>query len=224
MPARAAVPQVLQVTMTFDVGSDTNVINRFYLHYSGSAPTDVELETMGDAIANNWNSHLASFMFSTGSLFSTEIVDLTSDTAAVGFSNTGFAGTNTGEPLPAGACAIVKYEIARRYRGGHPKQYGYYGVAESLDSIQQWLPAFRSGLLAAWEAFIAEVLTDGWSGAGTIAHVAVSFFFGFTNHLYPSGRYRAIPTARPTPLVDSVIGYDVNPNVGSQRRRNKQST
>jgi hypothetical protein len=53
--------------------------------------------------------------------------------------------------------------------------------------------------------------------------VNVSYFSGFTNVTFPSGRIRPVPKLRSVPLVDTVTSWSTNPNVASQRRRNLQS-
>lgn len=208
--------------MIHTLGEDIDARWRFFVSYSGSVPTATELDTFCTSISSAWNTNLKSFAFSDVTLTSVEAIDLSSGTGASGLWTGAIAGTNTGEPLPANAAFIVKFLIDRRYRGGHPKVYLPYLVAESLDSVQEWLSATAAGLVTAFAAFMTDLLTDGWSGAGGMEHVAVSFFHGFTNFLESSGRYRAIPTARSTPVVDIIHGYAANPKVGSQRRRNQQ--
>lgn len=223
MPALPAVPNVMRVDMKHTLGDDVDVLDRFYLRYAGTAPTTAQLNTFAAGIESAWVTHLQSFAFTDVTLTEVTVTDLSSAFAAVGHATTGHTGTNSGVPLPANAAFIIKFLQDRRYRGGHPKVFLPYLVAESLDSVQAWLPATVAGLVAAFAAFITDIVTDGWTGSGTIDHVVVSFFQGFTNVLFPSGRYHAKPTPRSSPLVTGVTGYSGNPKVGSQRRRNQQS-
>ena len=224
MPAMPSVPGVVRCTMVYDIGADTNIINGFYVHYTGSAPTGAELVTFGDAIVSAFNAHLAPFYASGRAGPFLECVDLSSPTSAIGTSTTEGTGAESGNDLPAEVAAVAKFHVARRYRGGHPRTYMPFGTATDVASGQLWESAFTAGLKSALEAFFVDLLTDGWSGAGTLSHVAVSFFEGFTNVLYPSGRYHVRPTVRGTPLVDAITSYDVNPKFGSQRRRSQQSS
>jgi hypothetical protein len=74
------------------------------------------------------------------------------------------------------------------------------------------------------DAWLAACITGAPVAVGTVTPVNVSFFSGFTNKTFPSGRTRPVPTPRVTPLIDPIIGSDVNPKVATQRRRNQQST
>jgi hypothetical protein len=210
--------------MIHTLGEDIDARWRFFVHYDGTTGTATEYNTFASSIASAWNSNLSAFAFSDCTLTEVIVTDLSDPSAAVGSWSGSHVGTNTGEPLPANAAFIVRFHQDRRYRGGHPKVFLPYLVAESLDSVQEWIPATVAGLVAAFEAFLTDMLTDGWSGSGTLTHVLVSFFQGFTNVLYPSGRYHAKPTPRSSPLVTPVTGYSGNPKVGSQRRRNQQSS
>jgi hypothetical protein len=99
-----------------------------------------------------------------------------------------------------------------------------------LGTPQTWLTSYTTGILAGF----TEVLTaidGGYTTAGLTlpTQVNISYYKGFTNFLESSGRYRAIPTLRtvdglPTPLIEEIIGWEVNPKVGSQRRRNQQGS
>lgn len=224
MPPLPPAPKVLRVDMIHTLGEDIDARWRFFLEYAGTAPSASDLTTFAGSISSAWSTNLKSFAFTDVTLTSVDIVDLSSSAASTGTWTGAIVGTNSGEPLPANAAFIVKFKQDRRFRGGHPKVFLPYLVAESLDSVQEWIPATVAGLVAAFEAFITDILTDGWSGSSTISHVVVSFFEGFTNVLYPSGRYHAKPTPRSSPLVELVTGYAGNPKVGSQRRRNQQSS
>jgi hypothetical protein len=59
---------------------------------------------------------------------------------------------------------------------------------------------------------------------GTLAHVNLSYYKGFTNVTNSSGRERAVPTYRDAALVDPVTGYFGKAIMGSQRRRRTSTT
>lgn len=224
MPALPSVPQVLRIAVRAALGEDIDVLNRLFMHYSGTAPTDSELVTFSNAVKSSFESRLLLHLID--SMFSQDVKteDLTSSTAAVGTSTTGpVAGGGSVAPLGAGTALVVSFEIPRRYRGGHPRAYIAGVPSTNLTTEQRWDPAFTGPFLTDWEAFIADIVAAGWSGAGTLTHVNISYFEGFTNFTFPSGRTRPIPTRRVTPLVDTVSGYRINPKAASQRRRNQQS-
>jgi len=78
-------------------------------------------------------------------------------------------------------------------------------------------------ILAGYNAFVSAALGHVPVAAAPATEVNVSFFQGFHNVTFPSGRQRAVPTIRVAPVVDTVIAHAVNPKVASQRRRNQQS-
>lgn len=83
-----------------------------------------------------------------------------------------------------------------------------------------WSAGFQSSLASNFAAFIAACVLAPPASMGTVTHVNVSYFDGFTNKTFPSGRVKPVPTLRATPLVDTVLAYTANPKVASQRRRN----
>lgn len=220
MPALPNVPKVLLVKMFITDGADVNSMTRFHVSYTGTAPTNAQLITYCGSLATAWGADLSPLCPSTIALNEISCTDLSSPTAGVGSSSFTDAGTRTGAPLPAGAAVIANYLIGRRYRGGQPKGYWPFGVAADLATQQNWTSGFLTSMASGLGAFFTSVAGSGWTGAGTLGTVNVSYYSGFTNHTYPSGRTRPIPTPRGTPLVDTINGISINPKVGSQRRRN----
>lgn len=225
MPALNPVPKVVRVTLRHQTtDGDNDVINRFFVQYSGTAPTDGELNTFAASVGTAWATNIAPICVTNLHLIEVNCEDLTSNTSAVGLDAEDIAGTITNPPLSMGVATVVSFAISRRYRGGHPRIYGPWGGADDLSSQDAWSSDYIAAVLAAWEAFMDTVETAGWSGAGTLLHVNVSYFHGFTNHTFPSGRVRPIPTPLADPLVDEITGYTVNPRPASQRRRNLQGS
>jgi hypothetical protein len=150
-----------------------------------------------------------------------DIVDLSSDTAASAELEVLDAGTSENTFVGAAMCVVVSRLIPRRFRGGHSRQYFPYGSRENMADEQTWGDTFISGFTTHYEDYTTALSSITWSGGGFSVPVVVSYFHGHTNVLYPSGYYRAIPTARSEPLVDIVEGIRVNKHIGSQRRRNQ---
>src|SRR4029077_2624776 len=205
MPALPDVPGVLKVALIGTAQEDTDVVNRIFFHYSGTPPTGPQLDTFAGSVVTAWGAHLAAMVNPDYVLTAVEVEDLTSSTSAVG-SNVGTTpGTRTGAPLPAATCAVVQEKISRRYRGGHPRVYLYAGGDTDILTLQSWKTSFTGALNTAWQGFLTDILAAGWSGAGTLLHVNVSYYQGFTNTVPPSGRAKARPTLRGTPVVNTMI-------------------
>lgn len=220
MPPLPDVPNTLKVSLVHSYGSDTDVVTRYFIHYTGAAPDAPQLVTFAGDIAGDWVAQLQADNSTFVTLERVDIVDLSSATAAQGSATAGTAGTLSGSSLTADTSFVSNYEINRRYRGGHPRGYWPLGVESALISPQLWDPT----AVAAWagdiSAFFGANMTHGWAGAGTLEHFNISAFNGFVAVENPiTHRYRNIPTPRPIPLQDPVIDIVGRQRVGSQRRR-----
>lgn len=214
------VPSVIRTALVFSYSGDTDVITRFFLKYTGTPPTNGELDSYAVAIGDYWGDFLKPYSTSIVSLETVEMVDLTSDTSAQGTATVGVAGTNGDEILPADVAVVASYEIGRRYRGGHPRGYWPAGGSADLLNAQQWTTTFQGDFLTALGSFFSDVVGAGWSGSGSITQVNASLFEGFTVEISPStGRARNVPTKRASALVDPITTVVVQQRVGSQRRR-----
>jgi hypothetical protein len=155
-------------------------------------------------------------------LVQVKVEDLSSATAAVGEAEPTQTGTRTGSAIGIQVAAVLSEEIARRYRGGHPRLYFPFGTVTDLADEQQWTGAFQAALSTSWIAFLTALAGDVWTGGGTVAPINISYYEGFTNHTYPSGRVRPVPTLRSVPVVDPIVAVQTNPLIGTQRRRTGQ--
>lgn len=206
-------------------GNDLDVVDRFYLSYGGTDPTLTELDTFAGAVATAWGTDLKAL--------APDVVESTEVTCTALFSHSGpetsvpnsVSGTRGATYLGADVSACLRFHVPRRYRGGHPRIYLPFGIDTDLGTgINEWSGAFIAAMETGWANFITAITTAPWTGSGAMAQVSVSYYTGFTNHTFPSGRVRAIPNLRGTPLVDVVDAISLNPKLASQRRRNLQST
>jgi hypothetical protein len=219
LPAAAAV---LRCSLQFTVGTDANVFTRFHVQYSGGAPTNAEAATFAAAIATAFGSDLKSLMSDSLELTTVYVEDLTSDTAATGEDAPATDGTRSGTALPAATCLVAAYNVGRRYRGGHPRGYWPFGVAADLQTEQTWTAAFTTACGTGFGSFFTAIDAAGWSGAGTLTHVNVSYYSGFTAVTNPiTGRTRDVPKYRVGgPVIDDIVTVTPRTELGSQRRRN----
>lgn len=224
MPALPDVPKTLRIALRMSLNEDTDLINRFFIEYLGTAPTSPQLDTYAASVSTAWGAHLKALMTSNGALEEVHIIDLSSSTAAIGDDGSHIAGTRAGLQLSAAACVVLKLQIARRYRGGHPRLYLPFGSAPDLSDAQRWGSTFLGNVVTGWTSFLTDITAAGWTSAGTLQPINVSYFQGFTNVTYPSGRTKPVPTRRITPVKDLVLSHTTNPKVASQRRRNQQSS
>lgn len=225
MPARPNVPKVVQIVLFQSFGADLDVVNRFYQQYTGAAGTlsDGGAATWAAAVTSAWAAHIAPLITSTFTLNKVTVTDLSTNIGGFGEDDTGSVGSVSGAAVPAGVAMVIREHIERRYRGGHPRQYVCGLPSGDLGTAQSWNSTATAAWQTAYTAFRAAAAAGCPVGIGPAVDANVSYFQGFTNHTYPSGRVRPIPTLRATPVVDVISSFSVNPKLGSQRRRNLQS-
>lgn len=224
MPALPPVNKCLRIALKGLFGEDTAIINRFFMVYGGTAPANADLNNLSTTVLTAWNTYMAAVIQAGYATESVTIEDLTSPTGAVGSATATHAGTDTGVTLGAATSMVVSLKIARRYRGGHPRMY-IAGVSNShLTDDQKWVAAFLPTFQTAVTSWMNAISVGVWSGGTSLTSVNVSYYSGFHNFTFPSGRTRPIPTLRGTPVTDNVQLFICNPRPGSQRRRNLQGT
>jgi hypothetical protein len=223
MPALPAAGKVVRCDLFFTYSTNLRVRDRIYFNYTGAGPSVADLNTLAATISSAWNTQMSPQQNSSAVLTQIQLTDLVSSTGAQTVLTVSRTGTLAGAALPSATAMIIKFRIARRYRGGHPRFYLVGRVAQDETNQSAWLSASGSAVAVAWAAFIAACIAGPPASLGTMAHVNVSYFLGFTNKTFASGRTRAVPNVRATPVVDVVTSYSVNLTMGSQRRRSQQS-
>lgn len=198
--------------------------SRFYLGYSGSAPSAANCVTLATDVATAWSSHLAAVCYELISLTEVDILDIATEVGASGQWTGSDSGSMSSATLTANAAINVEYQIARRYRGGKPRMFLPPPDGTALASVDKYSGTFVSTVNSAIAAFFAAVTGSSVGSMGSLTHVNLSYYKGFTNVTNSSGRERAAPTYRATPLMDTVTGYATKAVVGSQRRRRTATT
>lgn len=215
-----SVAKVLKIALIWTDGVNDDIVSRFFVRYSGVAPTGANLATFGVDIGTAYDAHLAALAGESITLSRVEIIDLSSSVSAAADTPEAIPGTRTGHAVPVDVATVISYVLGRRYRGGHPRGYFPFGVSEDLNNLQVWQTGYVSDVDAAWTAFFVALEAAGWAGAGTLDHVNISYYHGFTVVTDPiTGRARNVPTLRGTPIVDAVSSHIVRAHVGTQRRR-----
>lgn len=221
MPALPAAPGVVRITLGFQIGNDTAAQSRFFIHYTGTAPTNSDLNAYCTTVRSAWSANMPLTMPTANSLTSVSAEDLSSSTGATGIDVTAVPGTNGGGITANAVATMIQFLIARRYRGGKPKVFLPIGAASDIAAGGVWLGSYVTTVTTDWGAFMTSVKSGGWTGAGTITQVNVSYYNGFTVVTNPiTHRARNVPTLRGTPTIDTVNSYGVEQGIASQRRRN----
>lgn len=214
----------LRVRVIGEDGPGNDWGTRFYLSYAGSAPTGANCITLAGDISAAFGTHLASLMTSNNVLNEIDVLDIATDSGLSGQDTSVVAGTRSGTAMPAQVATNVEYGIARRYRGGKPRAYWPFGVQGDENNVSMWGSTFLAAVNTGVIAFFAEVEALSVGAVGTLKHVNLSYYKGFTNHTSTSGRESAVPTYRATAVHDDVTGYFAKALISSQRRRRVATT
>jgi hypothetical protein len=224
VPPLPPAPSTIRVQLKHTLGSDTDVLDRFYATYAGGPPTVADLDTFCASVAAQWNASLKAMAHPDVTLTEVLAQDLSSDTGAVGTASVTLVGDRSGGPLPAEVVSLVNFVVARRYRGGKPRVYLPYGTDSDILDPQHWEAEFVTALTTAWSAFITDSFAAVWAGGGPLEQVVVSYYLGSTASESGSGMYmrgHTHPTLRAAPINYSITGFSVNPIPASQRRRER---
>jgi hypothetical protein len=214
----------LRVGFDYTTSVNTQLGNRIFLSYSGSAPSGANCITLATDFANAWNTNLAGLVNVDITLTEVDVLDIATHSGASAQVTVSHVGTRAGSVMPVNVCHDIEYGIARRYRGGKPRGYWPFGVQGDLTSPTSWGSSYNAAVGTDFAAFIAALEAVSVGSVGTLQHVVLSYYHGFTNITNSSGRERAVPTYRATALHDVVTSYIPKPIVGSQRRRRTATT
>lgn len=193
--------------------------SRFYLGYTGTAPTPGNCQSLASGVEAAWAAHMAALVGVTWALTQVDVIDITTDVGASGQWTGSTAGTRGGGSLTANVATNVEFGIARRYRGGKPRMFLPPGTPADLQDNGHWNAAMIAAVNTGVAAFFAQVAGLNIGAMGVLRHVNVSYYYLFQNLKNSSGREYAAPTYRDVPVIDNVQSYIAKGVVGSQRRR-----
>ena len=210
---------VLRVRLDYAQADAALAGNRFYIGYTGSAPTPGNCATLASDVAAAWVSAVADLVYVDYALTEVDVLDITTLTGASGQWTGDNAGGSTGTQIPASAASNCEFGIARRYRGGKPRIYWPAPSASNMLDAGHWTEDFTGIIGSATTAFFAAIAALDIGAMGVLSHVNVSYYDGFTNVTNSSGRTRAAPKYRTAALVEPVESYIPKAEISSQRRR-----
>lgn len=214
----------LKVQLGYDHPQGIDAGSRFFLSYSGSAPTAANCATLAGDIETAWTTNLASLVGTDWTLDLVDVLDIATSSGASGSWSGTSNGTRSGDGVPWSVATNVQFNIARRYRGGKPKMYLPPGVYTDLSDGGHWDTTYTGAVETGVAAFFTAIAGLTIGAIGTLAHVNLSYYSGFKNITNSSGRERAVPQYRTEALLDTITGYTPKREVSSQRRRRVATT
>lgn len=224
MPALPPVPGVIRVVQKHTLQEDVDVVNHQYFSYSSAAPIQADLDSLATAAWTSWNTNLMALLAAELIHTDTIATDLGSALGLQSIHTGTLAGSDATATLGAGTALVVKFHVRRRYRGGHPRNYLAGVTQQHLADVQTWTAGTLTAFTDGFDAYIDDIEAHAFGALVMTLQANVSWFEGFTNFTFPSGRVRALPKLRVGgPIVDVISTISVNPKLASQRRRNLQS-
>lgn len=219
MPDLLPVPGVLKLHMGMTVGEDTTTGWHQFYRYGTTPGTANNLQTLASQTSVFWTQRFQTLTTAGVKLTSVVYTDLAAQTAPIGTWIGSIAGTKAAGDLPANACVLWNYKVARRYRGGKPRSYVPVGSTADLLDPQKFTSTAITAFNTAMTNFVGDItsLMGTWTSTHNLCNV--SYYHG-GNWIGPDGGpYKFKPTPRNPPLVDDVVSYSANQILGSQRRR-----
>jgi len=201
--------------------------SRFFLSYSGSAPSPANCNTLASDIEAAWGSHLAA-MCASGEydLVEVDVLDITTVMGASGSWEGSTAASRSGTALPQQCASNIEYNIAERYRGGKPRMYLPPGVTTDQATPATWTDTFIGEVNTAIAAFFTAVEALSVGSMGTLAHIMLSYYSGYDTSIPPwrGPGFKYPPKYRAAAQLMTVEGYSMKAVIGSQRRRRTSTT
>lgn len=221
MPALPSVPNALKAGFIFGQSAG-EALGKVALHfaYTGGTPDVAAVAAIATAMQASLGTHVAPLTPSSIDWSATEVTDLSSPTGASSFDHdTAHPGTRSGNTPPLSVCVLTLYDIARRYRGGHPRSYWPLGTEADFGTILNWSGSFITAVDAGISAHINACLAATGGTTSLTNLINISYFHGSVPFTEPSGRVRNIAQLRATPVVDVISYKFARDFYASQRKR-----
>jgi len=228
MPALPAIAGLIRIILQYALPTAANVLNRIFVQGTGST-NNTAMNVYATNIATAWNTNMAPQLVPAVALVAVTCEDLSSLTSPVGAWTGSHPGTSTHiDSVDPGSALIMKNITALRSRGGHSRNY-LPGIPDSNVSAELgsiWNSSSAGGITTSWKNFIAAIVgTNGPTGYPSLQQVVPNYYKGFTVVTNPiTHRARNVPTLVANPTTTPVSTITFNPVIGSQRRRNRQTS
>lgn len=216
----------LRVGVSGTASGGTTWGTRFYLSYSGSAPTGDNCATLAGDVFTAWGSDIAQWYHGNWSLTLVDVLDIATTSGFSGQQTGAQVGTRSGTPMSANDATNIEYGIERRYRGGKPRMYLPPLVEADLVTVQAWDPTTVNDVASSVAELFAYIAGLSIGSLGTLAHVNLSYYDGYNTNIPPwrGPGFKYPPKYRALAQLDTITGYFGKSLVSSQRRRRSSTT
>jgi hypothetical protein len=217
------VPAVIKLSMKFTTSQNLDIVVNTHWQYSGTAPGPTGLNAFLTTVATAFTNSMQAAVPTNVTHVQDTATDLTSTAAGQAVQTHTQVGSRTGGVLPISTAALFNGKIARRYRGGKPRNYWPFGTDTDLADSAHWTSTAQGAFNTAMAGFNTALAGSAAGPASITTNVNVSYYEGhFAVQNGVTKRWRNVPTLGPSPAyphVDAFTSYTCNIVLGSQRRR-----
>lgn len=216
------VPNTLRVVLEGFVdtsSADTLWANVLHFTYTGSAPSNSQCANYALAVANTWNSNVASLCPSPTTLQVVTVTDLSSTTAGEGEALVVHPGTRGDDSIPANAAVLISYPSAIRYKGGHPRTYLYVLGNADLQGATNWSTAATAEVQTHWQSFLQNCLGIPVGATTVSGFCSVRYRGKFLPNGGPPHYYLTTPIVNPIPPSSAIARQQMASQRGRIERR-----
>jgi hypothetical protein len=221
MPPLPVVPRCFELKFIMSDGGDLDIQNRTFWSFTG-ALSSTDLTTITAAAFAQFGTHMMPNFRIPTTLEEVSGNDLSSLSGAQAFTTGSTPGTNPGTgSLTSGACFVLSFEGALKYRGGHSRIYFSGYPNNDLADPNTWTTGTVTNTVSAWTAFRNALIAAIPSAVGVVAQV-IAHRYGATagSPVLAGGATVRKSVPLTNPFTEPVVAVRGNPQVGSQRRRN----
>jgi hypothetical protein len=190
-------------------GPDNAVANNIcYCQVTGDTTSVTSLAALGTVFSSAWAvpGNIMSYLSSEWSITDISVSDYSGLSENFARDTTAIPGTLSGSGNSPNVAFVVGWQIAARYRGGHPRWYipGVLPATLTTPGGRHIDPAHQGGLQSSFATFLSQI--NASTSAFTGVHLGTISFFSNCEF-------------RPTPLFRAFSNPLVASRLGSQRRR-----
>lgn len=151
-------------------------VNIQYLQYTGALCTVADLQAVGNAVGNAWNTNFAPLCHANVTMNQVDLLDLSNRGAATAtVTALAHPGTRAGTDVSNSVALVVTWKINHRYRGGHPRTYLPAGVTADITSGRLWAGAFQTTATTNANAYLTAINAIS-TGGKTFKMVGMNFY------------------------------------------------
>lgn len=139
-------PNLLKMQALYDYGRYRAVNTLWARCTAAGGATQGELNTVATAIGEAWTSNIMPLITNGATFEVFSVADWTSNAGLTGLGGAQTQGGDSSLALPANAACLINFQVASRYRGGHPRIYLPPPGVDKTDGALNWSTSFQDAM------------------------------------------------------------------------------